>query len=100
MENGGWRQFIPCLKARVSLTQLQMIDVIVSSRCSHCVEQKEIMDRYFFDDEYRIIDSGGEDFAGYKYASKIRAVPCIVVEDEDEELVYAGIGVHSEERLR
>jgi glutaredoxin len=77
-----------------------MIDVIVSSKCSHCAEQEEIMDRYFFDDEYRIIDSGGDDFAGYKYASRIRSVPCIVVENDKEELIYAGIGVHSEERLR
>lgn len=77
-----------------------MIDVIVSNSCPHCAKQEEIMDRYFFDDEYRIIDSSGEGFAAYKYADHITKVPCIVVENEEKELVYAGVGVHSEENLR
>ena len=82
-----------------------MIDVIVSSDCSHCEQQKSIMTKSFFRDEYRIINVTSKEFDNLDVKDLVDAVPFIVVRDENGSVKYAkkgrldGTSLHQIERL-
>jgi glutaredoxin len=77
-----------------------VIDVIVSDDCPYCEEQLEVMQKSFFNDEYRVIKSGTEEFNEYEGKGSVDAVPFVVVRNDDGSVKYASKGVHDGTRLR
>lgn len=71
-----------------------MIDVVISNSCKHCHTQLEVMQKSFFEDEYRIINADSSDFEGYKHRDKVVGFPFIVVRDDNGKVKYADVGVH------
>jgi len=83
-----------------------MIDVIISSsKCPHCDQQKAIMQKSFFQDEYRFIEIGSKEFETLDVKEKVDAVPFIIVRNDDGSIKYAakgaldGTSLHQIERL-
>lgn len=77
-----------------------MIEVIVSDNCPHCKRQEEEMERYFFDDEYVLINAGSKEFLTNPIYSEINSVPFIVIKDDENNVIYSKVGFHDEEKLK
>jgi len=77
-----------------------MIYVVVSDQCSFCDKQLDIMQRSFFDDEYKIVKLGSEEAKRLPSSPSISAVPFIVVADGLGASVYADAGVIDGTTLR
>ena len=75
-----------------------MIDIIVSKDCLHCESQLDVMQKSFFEDEYRIINENSKEYS--EYESEVTGFPFIIVKDEKEKIMYSSVGVHSGTKLR
>lgn len=77
-----------------------MIDIIVSSNCQFCDQQKEIMKEAFDYDEYRIINIESPEYQKLDDKDAIDAIPFIFVREENGHLKYAQKGMLPAIKLR
>jgi glutaredoxin len=77
-----------------------MIYVVVSDKCQFCDKQLDIMQRSFFDDEYKVVKVGSEEAKQLPSKPVISAVPFIVVADGIGGATYADAGVIDGTSLR
>jgi len=77
-----------------------MIYVVVSEDCPFCEKQLDIMQRSFFEDEYKVVKAGSEEAKGLPSSPAISAVPFIVVADGIGGAIYADAGVVDGTSLR
>jgi hypothetical protein len=77
-----------------------MIYVVVSDQCPFCDKQLDIMQRSFFDDEYKIVKVGSDDAKKLPSQPVVTAVPFIVVSDDLGKTTYADAGVIDGTSLR
>jgi len=79
-----------------------MIDVIVSPNgCPHCAEQRAVMVKSFFNDEYNIIAVGSAEFEALsdEVKDQVDGVPFVIVK-EGNEVKYARKGLVDGTTLR
>jgi len=77
-----------------------MIDVIVSDNCEHCHQQLDIMQRSFFNDEFRIINVSSPEFEKFDQREKVIGVPFVVVRGASGGVKYSAPGIHDGTQLR
>lgn len=77
-----------------------MVDLIIASDCPHCDQQKDVMRKSFFPDEYRTIQVGSDEFEALDCKEDVDAVPFVVVRDESGRVKYAKAGVVDGTTLR
>ena len=75
-----------------------MIYVIVSESCPACIKQKTAMTDSFFEDEYKVIFAGSEEFK--EYENIVDAVPFLIIKDDQGNVKYKSLGFHDGQQLR
>jgi glutaredoxin len=77
-----------------------MIEMITAADCPHCLEQLAALKSGFFEDEYKVIEAGTDEFEKYPEKDLVEGVPFIVVRGDDGVVRYAKLGKMSGEELR
>jgi len=77
-----------------------MIEIVLAnSECPHCAQQRTVMTKSFFENEYRIIEVGTPDFDALDVRDQIDGVPFVIVR-EDNDVKYAKKGLVDGTTLR
>jgi len=77
-----------------------MIDIVVSDKCEHCHQQLDIMEKSFFQDEFRVINVSSPEFKTFDQRENVVGVPFVVVRGPSGGVKYSGPGVHDGTQLR
>ena len=79
-----------------------MIELLTIKGCPHCDVQKEIMQKDFFGDEYRVIKAESDEFSNHEYRDRALedGFPCVVVRDDMGHIRFATSGVVDGNKLR
>jgi hypothetical protein len=79
-----------------------MIEILTIKDCPYCDVQKDIMQKDFFGDEYRLIKADSDEFSGHECRGLAvdDGFPCVVIRDELGNVRFATNGVVDGDKLR